>query len=99
MDSDRVNCFSALVKRYLMVDFGSFLASLKSKISLAMKGTPATLQPPPPKRKWAYPPSDNPLMYLLVGGAPKKLSLFSQHFLNENECLGPEQDIFIVFEA
>jgi hypothetical protein len=53
MDWDRVKCFSALVTRYLMINLGSFTASHKSKIFLAMRGTPP---PPfkPPKQKGAH---------------------------------------------
>jgi hypothetical protein len=53
----------------------------------------------PLKQKVAYPTSFNPLMYLLVGAAPKKCSLFYQHFSNKNMCLGPKKDIFSLFEA
>jgi hypothetical protein len=45
-DWDRVKGFSALVTRYLMIDLGSFLASHKSKIFLAMRRTTAPLQTP-----------------------------------------------------
>jgi hypothetical protein len=45
-DWDRVKGFSALVTRYIMIDLGSFLASDKSKIFLAMRGTPPPFKPP-----------------------------------------------------
>jgi hypothetical protein len=53
MDKDRVKCFSTLVTRYLMIDLGSFLASNKSKIFLAMRGTAAPFKHP--KQKGAHP--------------------------------------------
>ena len=74
MDWDRVKCFSALVTRYLMINLGSFIASHKSKIFLAMRGTPPPFKPP--KQKGAHPPSGNPLMYLLVGGPRRKRGHF-----------------------
>jgi hypothetical protein len=45
-DWDRVEGFSALVTRYIMIDLGSFLASHKFQIFLAMTGTPPPFKPP-----------------------------------------------------
>jgi hypothetical protein len=88
-DWDRVKGFSALVTPYLMIDLGSFLASHKSKIFLAMRGTTAPFKPS--KQKEAHPPSGNPLMYLLDGGQRRKSAhFFLQHFSNLNMCLGPK---------
>jgi hypothetical protein len=90
MDWDRVKCFSALVTCYLMIDLGSFLASHKSKIFLAMRGTVAPLQTP--QTEWGTSPFWHTLMYLLVGGPRRKSGyFFYQHFSNENMCLGPKQ--------
>jgi hypothetical protein len=61
-----------------MIDVGSFLASHKSKIFLAMRGTSAPSSTPP-KQKGAHPPYGNALMYLLVGGPRRKIGHF---FLN-----------------
>jgi hypothetical protein len=92
-----LNVFSALVTRYYDRS-GVILASHKSKIVLAMKGTTAPFKTP--KQKGAHPPSGNHLMYLLVEGtAPKKWSLFYQYFSTENVRLGPKQDIALLFEA
>jgi hypothetical protein len=55
----------------LMMDLGSFLASHKSKLFLAMQRTTAPFKPP--KQKGAHPPYGDPLMYLLVGAAPFKV--------------------------
>jgi hypothetical protein len=45
-DWDRVKVFSALVTRYIMIDLRSILASHKSKIFLAIRGTPPPFKPP-----------------------------------------------------
>jgi hypothetical protein len=57
-----------------MINLGSFLASYKSKIFLAMKGGFCPLQTP--KQKGAHPPSGNPLMYLFDRGAAEKVVTF-----------------------
>jgi hypothetical protein len=57
-----------------MIDLGSFLASHKSKIFLAIRGTVAPIKPP--KQKGAHTPYGNPLMYLLVGGRAEKVVTF-----------------------
>jgi hypothetical protein len=36
----------------------------------------------------AHPPSSNPLMYLWLGAAPKKWSLFLTTFLKQKQMLG-----------
>jgi hypothetical protein len=60
-----------------MIDLGSFLACHKSKLFLAMRGTTALFNhPPPPKQKGAHPPSGNPLMDLLVGSRAEKVVTF-----------------------
>jgi hypothetical protein len=76
-DWDSVKGFSALVTRYRRIDLGSFLASQKSKIFLAMRGT----SPP------SNPISGNHLMYVLDGGRHRKSAhFFLQHF--SNMCWG-----------
>jgi hypothetical protein len=68
-----------------MIDMGSFLASHKSKIFLAMRGTPP-LPLQTPKTEGAHPPSGNPLKYLFDGGgAEKKCLLFLATFLKQIE--------------
>jgi hypothetical protein len=76
MDWDRVKCFSALVKRYLMIDLGSFLASHKSKIFLAMRD----YRPPsnPPNRRGHIPLLATPWSIFWLGGPRRK----SGHFFN-----------------
>jgi hypothetical protein len=68
MDWDRVKCFSAFVTRYLMINLGSFIASHKSKIVLAMRGTTPPLQTP----QTLQPPD----VSFGLGTAPKKRALF-----------------------
>jgi hypothetical protein len=62
-----------------MIDLGSFLASHKSKIFLAMRGTTPPFKLP--KQKGAHPPSGNPLMYDLDGGGAEKVLTFLATFL------------------
>jgi hypothetical protein len=74
-----------------MSDLGSFLASRKSKIFLAMRGTAAPFKPP--KQTGAHPPSGNPLIYLLVGGRAEKVVTFlntisQTTFLKQKQVLG-----------
>jgi hypothetical protein len=64
---------------------------------LAMRGADAPFKPL--KQKMAQPTSGNPWCIFWLGAAPKKCSLFYQHFSNENMCLGPKQDMFSLFEA
>jgi hypothetical protein len=69
-----------------MINLGSLIASHKSKIFLAMRGTPTPFKPP--KQKGADPPSGNPLMYLLVGGRAKKEVTFLTTFLKQKQVFG-----------
>jgi hypothetical protein len=69
-----------------MINLGSLTASHKSKIFLAMRGTPPPFKPP--KQKGGYPPSGNPLMYLLVGDRAEKEVTFLKTFLKQKQVLG-----------
>jgi hypothetical protein len=86
MDRDRVKCFSALVTRYLMIDLGSFLASHKSKIFLAMRGESAPFKPP--KQKGAHPPSCNPSCVFWFGGRAEKEVTFLNIISQTKQVLG-----------
>jgi hypothetical protein len=69
-----------------MIDLGSFLASHKSKIFLAMRGTAASLQTPQTEGGtftfW------QPLMYLLVGGLAEKVVTFLNNISQTKKVLG-----------
>jgi hypothetical protein len=94
-DWDRVKGFSALVKRYIMIDLGSFLASHKSKIFLAMRGTP----PPsnPPNRRGHIPLLATPWCIFWMGAAPKKCSIILATFLKQNHVFGAQIGHFFTF--
>jgi hypothetical protein len=78
---------SALVTRYLMIVLGSFLASHKSKILLAMRGTAIPLQTP--KTQGGTSPFWQPPDVSFGWGAtPKNWSLFLTTFLKKKQVLG-----------
>jgi hypothetical protein len=80
-----------------MINLGSFLASHKSKIFLAMRETPPPFKPP---KQVGKSPFWHPLMYLLVGGLPRKSGhFFKQHFSNKNKCWRPKLGILSPFET
>jgi hypothetical protein len=77
MDWDRVKGFSALVTRYLIIDLGLFLASRKSKIFLAMRGTTAPFKPHNRRENFPW--------CIFWMGAPRISGhVFKQHFSNKN---------------
>jgi hypothetical protein len=86
-DWDRVKCFSALVTNYFIIDLGSFIASHKSKIFLAMRGTAAHFNLPS-NRRGHFPLLATPWCIFWFGAAPKKLSLFSTTFHKRKQVLG-----------
>jgi hypothetical protein len=89
MDWDRVKCFSALITRYLMINLGSFLASQKSKIFLAMRGTAASLQTP--QTEGGSSPFWQPPDVSFSWGPRRKSGHFlKQLFSNKNRCWGPK---------
>jgi hypothetical protein len=70
-----------------MIDLGSFLASHKSKIFLAIRGATVPLQPPP-QTEGVTSPSGNPLMYLFDGGEVEKVITFLATFPNKKTMFG-----------
>jgi hypothetical protein len=69
-----------------MINLGSFIASHKSKVFLAMRGTPPPLQPPQTEGGTS-PFWQRPDVSFGWGATPKKRSLFfKQHFSNKNKC-------------
>jgi hypothetical protein len=72
------NAFSALVRLYLMIDLGSFLASHKSKIFLAETAAPVK----PPKQNGGTSPFWQPSNVSFGWGAAPKIS---GHFLKKQK--------------
>jgi hypothetical protein len=62
-----------------------------------MRGTAAPFKHP--KQKGAHPFLATLWCMFWLGAAPKKWSLFKQHFSNENMCLGNKQEFFSLFAA
>jgi hypothetical protein len=83
MDWDRVKCFPALVTRYLMINLGLFIASNKSKIFLAMRGTPPPSNPP----KRGHPLLATPWCIFWLGGRAEKVVTFLTTFLKQKQVL------------
>jgi hypothetical protein len=79
MDWDRVNT------RYLMINLGSFIASHKSKLFLAMRGTP----PPsnPPNRRVHIPLLATPWCFFWSGCCAEKEVIFLTTFLKQKQML------------
>jgi hypothetical protein len=80
-----------------MIDLGSFLASHKSKIFLAMRGAAAPFNSS--NRRGTFPflqPPDVPFGY---GTAPKSHHYFKQHFSNKKSVGGKNKAFFSPFEA
>jgi hypothetical protein len=74
---------------------GSYLASHKSKIFLAMWGTAAAIQTP--KQKGAYPPSGNPLIYILARGPLRKIGHVLINISQPKTCVwGPKRTFFTI---
>jgi hypothetical protein len=81
MDWDTVKCFSALVTRYIMIDLGSFLASHKSKIFLAISSNP-------PNRRGHIPFLAYPWCIFWLGGRTEKVLTFLNNIFQTITSVG-----------